>query len=266
MKYAIYTTFNENFLETGATMIYSFLQTNKWYNGDIIVLCDEGENCPFSEDSMKKLKKISEKISFLIVDSKEYTEVFDNFSSCREKHFKSSFYKLELFKKDDYDVKMYIDADVCFCSDVKELFEVYKTEHKSFLCRDIISKNCNSEVVEKKTINDYANLGFMLLNCKKITDNEFNEVLSYCKNIKVDDFKNSGSWRGRLGEQDFLNEYLNDAIMLPASIYDCNPRFYDENTKIIHYYGKGRKPWDCIEREEAFNEFYRNYFFVSKIL
>ena len=267
MKYAIYTTFNENFLETGATMIYSFLHTNQWYDGDIIVLCDEGENCPFSNENMEKLKRISEKITFLKVNSKDYSDVFNNFSSCVEKHFKSSFYKLEMFKKnDDYDVKMYIDADVCFCSDVRELFEVYKTNDKAFLCRDIVSPNCCSFDITKMTENDYANLGFMLLNCKEISNDEYDKIIEICSTIKSDDFKNLLSAKGRYGEQDFLNEYLKDAIIIPSLIYDCNPNYYNQNTKIIHYYGAGRKPWDCEQTLPGFNEFYKNYFFVNKLL
>ena len=58
MKNALYTTFNDAFLETGATMIYSFLDNNKWFEGDIIILHDEGDNCKFSDENKNILKNI----------------------------------------------------------------------------------------------------------------------------------------------------------------------------------------------------------------
>jgi len=266
MKNAIYTTFNENFLETGATMLYSFLNANPWYDGDILILYDDGENCPFSEENMKKIRKLSEKIKFNKINSKEYSEISKNFPLYKKKYH-LCLYKLEMFKKnDDYDVKFYIDADVCFCQDVKELFDIYITDEKAFLCRDICSSNCCSLGIDKMTENDYANLGFMLLNCKKISDDEYSKIFELCSKIKMEDFKNLKSSRGLYGEQDFFNDYLKDAILLPEIIYNCNPRFYNERTKIIHYYGEGRKPWDCSEVCPAFNEFYKNYFFATKII
>ena len=38
--YALYTTFNDNYIEMGSNMIFSFLYNNPWFNGDIIILCD----------------------------------------------------------------------------------------------------------------------------------------------------------------------------------------------------------------------------------
>ena len=89
MKNALYTTFNDAFLETGATMIYSFFFFFKWFEGDIIILHDEGDNCKFSDENKNILKKFSDKVKFKQVNSKDYAPIFENFPRLTQKHFKS---------------------------------------------------------------------------------------------------------------------------------------------------------------------------------
>ena len=270
MKNALYTTFNDAFLETGATMIYSFLDNNKWFEGDIIILHDEGDNCKFSDENKNILKKFSDKIKFKQVNSKDYAPIFENFPRLTQKHFKSSFYKLEMMKKDEYDIKFYIDADVCFNDSVEELFKIETDKIKAFMCRDICSNNYGSYNVSLKTDEDYANMGFLIIDGRKLTENDYSNIFKFCSTITFNDYKNKRSFKGVFGDQDCLNEYFADAALLPALVYDANITQINKDNidkvKIFHYYGAGRKPWDCDLKSNAFDIWYRNNYFVRKKL
>lgn len=168
-KFALYTFFDDNFILTGLTMINSFLENNEWFNGDIVVLCDEGKFCPLSEDNRDLLLKFDNRIKVKEVNSSDYQPIWDNLSQKLSNAFMSCYYKLEVFKKDDYSVKFFIDADSCFINNVRELFFI-ENMPKILLCKDTVSQGYLHEDYIVKRTDYYANMGFLLVNGDLLTE------------------------------------------------------------------------------------------------
>lgn len=269
-KIALYTFFDDNFFEYGFTMIHSFLITNKWFNGDIFILSDNGENCSLSENNINLLKKLYKNTYQYKIDIDVYNPIFKNFLKVDRKEFKASFYKIEMFKKDDYDFKMYIDADVCFNGNIEELFSVNYKSAFALMCRDRVCTNYLEKEVALKTDNDYANMGFLFIDGSKLNEGDYDKIINGCSSIKNTDYKNKHTFRGVYGDQDCLNEFIKNTIIVPAVIYDapadCINSDNIKEVKIIHYYGATQKPWSCNRDMFAFQPWYKNYFLAMKRL
>ena len=269
-KIALYTFFGDNFFEYGFTMLYSFLTNNQWFKGDIYILSDNGENCSLSDEKIKILQKLYSKISRYQVNIDEYKGIFSNLSNMNRKEFRASFYKFEMFKKDEYDFKYYIDADTCFNGSVEGLFSEEAKKYPVFMCKDNVSSDYFSEELTEKTDEDYANLGFLLLNGAFLHDDDFSKLVDRCEKIKPGTFKNRHTFNGVCGDQDCINEFVKDAVLLPALVYDgFTGRITTENidkVKTFHFYGNGLKPWDCRTEYPAFFVWYRYYFLAMQKL
>lgn len=57
-KIAIYTLFDNNYFDNGASLLYSFFKFNDWFNGDFFVINDD-KYCILSDENKKKLKTLS---------------------------------------------------------------------------------------------------------------------------------------------------------------------------------------------------------------
>lgn len=268
-KVALYTFFDDVYFEYGFTMLYSFITNNPWFKGDILILCDNGENSSLSEENLEKIKRLYNRTSLHKVDISVYTPVFDNFPGSNRKFIKACLYKLELFKKDDYDVKLYIDADGCFHKSVEDLFFHDQLENAlGFMCRDVVSSNYFSNEITPKTDDDYANMGFFVVNGRMLKDTDFEELINSCQTVKNETFKNKHSFRGAYPDQDCLNEFANNILMLPALIYNAPAHrvSFDniKNVKIFHYYGL--KPWDSGQNYVSYYVWYKYNFFAMRRL
>ena len=267
-KIALYTFFDDEFFECGFTMLYSFLTTNKWFHGDVYILADNGENCRLSDENFEKIKMLYSKTHRYEVDASTYSEVFNNFPNTTRRFLKACFYKCEVFKKDDYDVKMYVDADICFSDSVEELFGDSIENSTGIMCRDCASSNYTSQEICQKTDEDYANMGFMIINMKTIRETDFTDLINGCQNIKQEGFKNKRSFRGAYAEQDCLNEFVKGITLFPATIYNASALHVNEsnfkNVKIFHYYGL--KPWCQNLNYFAFYAWYKYHYFAMEKL
>ena len=172
-----------------------------------------------------------------------------------------------MLKKDDYDYKLYLDADTCFNGSIEELFK-NDNPFSYFMCRDIVDNKYKTNTVCIKTNDDYANMGFLLVNCNNISDNEYENIVKKCETIKEEDFKNKLSFKGLYGDQDCLNDILERVVLIPALTYDANVTSVTldniNNTKIVHFYGIKRKPWDYIDLYFGFFIWYRWYFLCNR--
>lgn len=267
-KVALYTFFDDNFFECGFTMLYSFLTTNKWFNGDIFIISDNGENCMLSEENFQKIKLLYNKTYRHKVDVSVYSGVFNNFPGTTRNFLKACFYKCEIFKKDDYDVKFYVDSDICFNGNVEELFGEAIECSNGIMCRDCASTNYQSKEICQKTDEDYANMGLIVINGKNINETSFADLIRGCQNIKPDGFKNKRSFKGFYAEQDCLNEFVKGIILFPATIYNASALHVNESNfkdvKIFHYYGL--KPWCENLSYFAFYVWYKYHFFAMEKL
>ena len=265
-KIAIYTLFNDLYFDYGMTMLYSFLICNKWFKGDIFIFSDD-ENNVLSKSNLQTLRLLYSNIYIYNINKNDYQKIFLNFPKLNRKEFKASFYKLEMLKKDDYDYKLYLDADTCFNGSIEELFK-NDNPFSYFMCRDIVDNKYKTNTVCIKTNDDYANMGFLLVNCNNISDNEYENIVKKCETIKEEDFKNKLSFKGLYGDQDCLNDILERVVLIPALTYDANVTSVTldniNNTKIVHFYGIKRKPWDYIDLYFGFFIWYRWYFLCNR--
>ena len=269
-KVALYTFFNDSFFEYGFTMLYSFIENNKWFTGDIFIFSDDGENSSLSEENVETLKKLYNRIFLYKINVSDYKGIFDNFNALNRKEFRASFYKFEMFKKSDYDFKYFVDADTCFNASVEELFSEDCKKYPIFMCRDNVCDEYFAEEISEKTDNDYANLGFLVINELFLHDDDFSKLVLGSEKIKPEMFKNRHSFRGQCGDQDCLNEFIKHAFLLPPLIYDSfTTRITYENinkVKMFHFYGSGLKPWDSNSQYLAFFVWYRYYFYAMRKL
>lgn len=275
-EFCLYTLFDDNYFECGSNLIFSFLSNNSWFNGDIVVICDDGLYCNLSKTNRKKLKKIYNNISFLEVNHNNYMQIFDyllNNNIC-EKKFLSCFYKYEIFKKTGYKKKVYLDSDIIINGDIKELFN----NPASFAtCLDvkfeapIIDENRILHLRKRNDIDYYFNGGVYVVddsfNEKYSFERIYNETLSIGTE-KLSDKRISG--HGKYADQDFLNIIFHneDVSLFPSILYNCNPIIGNANvelfnkSKIQHFYG-WYKPWNEDSLNCFSKDFYKQYYFYT---
>ena len=246
-RIALYTVFNDNFLECGLNMIYSFLQNNKWFDGDIIVLCDD----TLSEYSKSECRKMYYKVSFVTPDIEVYSKIFDNAGGIAlSRDLLNCYYKVEMLKN-EYDRRVYLDSDVIVKGDISELFDC--------------SKDGNMVVPD---FNDdygvYFNAGVMSLHSDSIPNELYNEAVDFCSNFNGYYFKNKRTHYGWLVDQDMFNELLPNLVLLDDMVYNTRAEVLDDNTigkcKILHFWGRDDKPWLYNDRYENNSAAYLQYY------
>jgi lipopolysaccharide biosynthesis glycosyltransferase len=252
-KLAIYTQFDDNYFEYGATMLYSFFKYNTWFNGDFFIINDD--ECIFlSNENKEKLKKISDHIKILDVKGSEYAKVINNqYEICSvNKKWLSCFYELELFRS-SYDKILWLDSDTIVRGSIEELFNDRALDGKFCCCQDIIALG-------------YFNAGVYLLDQEVIKKYPFEKMHDFCANVTKKGLIKSSNARGdgRLVIQDCLNHLIaeDDRIYLPHSFYNVSV-FFPINAssigKIFHYNGRNNKPNGPTERTGLYDWFFKPY-------
>lgn len=258
-KYALYTISTPNYLFLTRLMIYSFLWNNKWFNGDINIICPMGD-----KDTLETKSEMSgfyDKVNFIGVDLGDYAKVFDN--KAPNALTLMSYLKFEVFNGGDYDRRLYLDSDVIVDGDVKELFEgtLANMDYNVLACRDFhISE---SSCLENKSEVSYFNAGMMSIP-RKFCDGEFyQQCKTFAETFTSESFHNRFSHKGQYVDQDVFNEFLTPDF-LPNKVYNASTDFLVQadidKVKIYHYYGV-YKPYTNIHvYHPGFAAFYRYYF------
>jgi lipopolysaccharide biosynthesis glycosyltransferase len=250
--YAVTTILNDSFAEYFYVFVTSFLEHNRWFDGDIIIM----HNDDFSFLSNKNINKISKLYSNIIFrkieTTKDYLYVIKEFKNRVNPafhRFTASILTIETFNITGYDKILYLDADTLVINDIKELFLA-----KS----DIVVTNDTSDYIttnQIKLANDSnsqlkLNGGFLLV------DKEFNQKSDHVMNIfsefdKIPDIT--------FLDQSILNYYLKryEVLFINANYNLLKRCFndskkellkkYDKNIKIIHYVGE--KPWQIKQKD-----------------
>lgn len=266
MKYAIYTLFDDAYVENAEVFLYSFFKTNEWFNGDLFIINDD-KWCILSDDSKKRIQKISDKIKFLNVDSNEYKPVFDNqYEICDRRKTVCCFYKLEIFRG-DYDKIVWIDSDTCVLGSIEDLFENPIFDGKFCACLDCVP---SSDVHIKRGPNDYFNGGVYRIDREVMKKYPYDKVFNVCANITKEELSQSEKSRcnGAAVDQDVLNYYIDndDVLIIPSTIYNINHCFGKidmTDAKICHYYGPFNKPDGAMDKRGQdgwfFDPWHRTY-------
>lgn len=232
---ALYTLCDDNYTEVVCSMLYSFLINNAWFDGDIVILCDDGTRCNLSEGSRDWIRRLYKNIVFEEIDPTKYDKLVSNaIQFCRDKKYGMLYYKLEVFRKNGYERKVFLDGDTIVNKNIWELF--HNNENRVMVVED-----------ELKLFTGYFNSGVMSIPMSSIADDFYDELITAGETLDADFFKNKFSSLGDCYDQDILNELIKNKALIGRE-YNTTPNCYDvdkdniDRVKIIHYYG-GSKPW-----------------------
>jgi len=247
MRTCVCTITDNNFVIGVVTMLYSFFETNKWYDGDVIIFYSD-IICPLSFFNRNKIEKqfINKNIKFKKVDESKYESIM----KLKLVRTVPSIFTFEAFEL-DYDRVVYLDADMIVINDVKHLFD--------------ISYDLGVTIDEWKTYNKTPSLSKLY---HKTGYEEFNGGLFSIgkallnKGIRdklIEHTKTQKSWK--LWDQTILNSYFHEnlnQIYYFGSDFNSLKRCFDNShinrykkfrPNIIHYVGK--KPWSGDSKERS---------------
>lgn len=121
MAFVLCTISSDRYVNGTATMIHSFLRTNPWFSGDIVVF-HSARMSPLSDKGMKSILKINDKIKFKKVDDSCYDNMYKHFKSRIPVKREVRALRFETFVLGGYDKVMYADSDMLFLGSVEEMF------------------------------------------------------------------------------------------------------------------------------------------------
>lgn len=257
-KSCICTICNDDFVEGCMTMIYSFLQHNKWFNDEIVILYSDKYSI-LSNKSKNKIKQLYNKIVFKKINDYTYDNLTD-FDSIPKK-FIPPLIKLEIFNMTEYNKILWLDSDTLILNDI---FEFYQDEsdlvvftHENF----IVESPYNYKYHNKQY---HINNGVILLNNEIISNKSF-YILS---KILYEYNRKCNFYRG-CPDQDIMEEFMirnvdKFIINIFPNYFNSIKRKYkfankiDKRDKILHFVMN--KPWINNESEYSFiNNLWFNY-------
>lgn len=120
-KHALATVVDDAFLPGAAVMIHSFLRTNPWFEGDIIIFCDERLSPP----SRDLLDQMFDRLHLRPVRGELLSRVNRIAEACRGyQSGDARFFYLEAFRLRGYEKVLVCDSDLLFRDSIKELTEI----------------------------------------------------------------------------------------------------------------------------------------------
>lgn len=232
-KLAICTVCNDQFLPGALCLIQSFLQSNKWFSGDIIINYSE-KHSPLSENSRAALSKLSPLVKFNVINDREYTKVFNRFlllwrGTSRER-FLPSLFTYEVFELvENYDQALFLDSDMLVIGDISHIFNL---NHPIVVTPDAGEYDLN------RTYSSF-NGGFLLISNSIQGKKTKSQLLQLSEKTSNHHY----------ADQSILNDYFKKSARYLNSQYNCLKRCFpdelfstfDKDIKIIHYVGA--KPW-----------------------
>lgn len=116
-KFALATVTTESYLQWSMVMIHSFLKSNPWFKGDIVVFCKD-----LSPESKFRLSTF-EQVRF-IEPSEMLLQKLENLKNKvpQFKNIISQFYSLEVFNLNGYQKVLFLDSDLIIVKSLQNLF------------------------------------------------------------------------------------------------------------------------------------------------
>lgn len=230
----------------------------------------DGGLLEIDKDKLKKLKKIKDfNIEFINIKNGE----FENCPTCQYWFSNAVYYRFKLpslFK--NFDKLLYIDCDLIVRKSLKSLYETPLDNSYAVVVEDINFKlntlkdpNLAQLMKERLEVSKYFNSGVMLLNLKKMRDDNIE--------VKCFDFLNKYPEKILYADQCVLNAVFKNNVKFLDEKF--NFQFQDERQKnykehrqlyeklksdviILHYTGP-KKPWKDFFNKEINSE-YHSYF------
>lgn len=251
----IFFTVDDNYAPFLAAAINSAVKNssdNRKYRA--IILYQE-----LSRENIEKLSKLA-KDNFS-VEFYAMKNSFDAITDRMSNRLRCDYFTLTIYFRlfiplmfPQFDKGIYIDSDVVVTSDIAELFDIDIKDNFIGACRDysiadippLVSYTENAVGVNG---NEYINSGVLLMNLKKMRENDFEgHFLNLLNTYHFDSIA---------PDQDYINAICNGKIHYLSQEWDTMPDSSTpvENPKLIHY-NLFSKPW-CYDGIKYADEFFK---------
>ena len=253
-RYCLATVTTENYFQWTMTMLYSFVKTNPWFKGDIVIICKDlpammaGDLNLF--ERVKLVQPSAPLLGRLVKFGNSMTGFLDKIAR---------FHSLEIFRLTGYDKLLFLDSDMVVVKSVEELFSLPGLFYASAeLCwYKGKGRNAATFISEYQSTENQAdflakpvNTGFMLLDGKILASRHFDGLINLIT---------PGLWQNSsltYTDELVINHYFKNSISLLDTRYNYRARaariirekeqISPDDASIIHFYSKF-KPWDFDE-------------------
>ncbi len=221
----------------------------------------------FKEDSKQKLMSLSDKYPGCAI---HIIDMSNRFSDCKtSSHITTpTYYRLGLPSiLPCVDKILYLDVDIIV---KKDLSELYSTDIESYYVAGVDQPHTSKISLGKEFLksvglvshDEYINAGILLMNLKKMRENNLENKFVECM------AKNKDNKKWKLHDQDIMNEvYFDSTYYLPLK-YNAMMHYYDmynylikpiskevwdssyQDSVIVHFSSKN-KPWNDLSLEKS---------------
>ncbi len=251
----IFFTVDDNYAPFLAAAINSAVKNssdNRKYRAIVLYQELSRENI----DKLSKLAKDNFSVEFYAMKNS-----FDAITDRMSNRLRCDYFTLTIYFRlfiplmfPQFDKGIYIDSDVVLTSDIAELFDIDIKDNFIGACRDysiadvppLVSYTENAVGVKG---DEYINSGVLLMNLKKMRDNDFEgHFLNLLNTYHFDSIA---------PDQDYINAICNGKIHYLSQEWDTMPDSSTpvENPKLIHY-NLFSKPW-CYDGIKYADEFFK---------
>jgi lipopolysaccharide biosynthesis glycosyltransferase len=252
-KYCIVTVTTESYSQWTMTMIFSFLRSNEWFVGDIIVISNdltEETSEMFAVFNNLIIKKPSDRLIGKVANLSNQIPGFKNIASM--------FYSLELFNLKGYKKVLFLDSDMLVIQSVREVLDFdarfvacVESCWYSGMGRKVDTyESTGSWPDPAMFIKNPINSGFMVIDEHHLTYENYDDLI---------DMIEAGLWSNKKtfhADQLIINLFFKNRITLADARYNYRPtnaagirrrdQINFEDAKIIHYF-RQYKPWNFKE-------------------
>jgi lipopolysaccharide biosynthesis glycosyltransferase len=244
------TVTTASYIQWTMTMLFSFHQSNPWYEGEFIVICND-----LSDEDQRRFD-IFQRVRFvtpseeLVARVKELTRVIPGFS-----RLAPMFYSLEIFNLTGYTKVLFLDSDMLVVKSLQSVFDFpepfgacaescwYMGKGRRTDTYDPVDNCPDSGLFLENPINS----GFMIL------DGSFIHTKNYEGLIKLIEPALWANKNTLHADQLIINLFFRDRIKRLDASYNYRPTNATEilardgvqleDAKIIHYF-RQYKPWN----------------------
>ena len=179
MTNALFTISDDRFAFATYVMISSFLEHNKWFDGDIVVLL----NSPLSEKSTKHISELYNKIELRVVDEEKYVNALDHFKQ-QDSLFRywPHMLKFEAFSVEKYDRVVFLDSDILVLKDISRLF---LNDYDYVICEDRVREEQFELGLGERQWDGVTYLNSGVFSVKSPRKENFDELISIAESYEV---------------------------------------------------------------------------------
>jgi lipopolysaccharide biosynthesis glycosyltransferase len=250
-RYCLATVTTESYFQWTMAMLHSFVNSNVWFTGDVVVICHD---LPAEmADDLHMFNRVR-----LVEPSFELSQRLVAFGNALPafKDKTARFYSLEIFRLAGYDKLLFLDSDMIVVKSIEELFSL---PGSFYACAELCwykgkgrdASNFNAEFQTNENQVDFMgnpfNTGFMLIDADMMHEDHYSDLLNLV------DPENWGNDKLSYTDERVINQYFSNKVRLLDTRYNYRARAARiirekenvtiEDAKIIHYYSRF-KPWN----------------------